>query len=104
MTKKLFQIFLPLYDQAGDPIPLQNYKDLRKELTEKFGGLTRYSRAPATGVWKDPDDDLAIDKIIVYEVIGESRNRKYWQNLKIGLEKKFDQEEILIRCLDVDII
>lgn len=102
--KKLFQILLPLYNQQGESIPFQNYKDLRTELTENFGGLTTYSRSPATGVWKDPDDDLAVDQIIVYEVIGEELNLKYWQNLKIVLEKKFDQEEIMIRCIDLEVI
>lgn len=102
--KKLFQIFLPLYNRDGEPIAVENYKELRTELTEHFGGLTTYSRSPATGVWKDPNDDLAIDKIIVYEVVAESREVKYWQNLKVVLEKKFDQEEIMIRSQNIELL
>lgn len=102
--KKLFQILLPLFNRDGEPIAVEYYKDLRAELTQHFGGLTTYSRAPATGVWKDPNDDLAVDKIIVYEVISDERNLKYWKNLKNALEKKFDQDEILIRCLNIEII
>ena len=102
--KKLFQILLPLYDKEGEPIPVENYKELKVELTEHFGGLTTYSRSPATGVWKDPKDEIAVDKIIVYEVVSDSREVNYWQNLKVALEKKFDQDEIMIRCQDLELL
>lgn len=102
--KKLFQIFLPLYDSQGTGIPIGHYQDLKVELTEQFGGLTTYSRAPATGLWKDSNDDVAVDKIIVYEVIADKRDPSYWKNLKIALQKKFDQDEILIRCMNLELI
>jgi hypothetical protein len=102
--KKLFQILLPLYNPAGEAIAVEYFQDLKEELTGHFGGLTTYSRAPATGVWKNANDDITVDKIIVYEVVAESHELSYWTNLKARLEKKFDQDEILIRCSDIEII
>lgn len=43
----LVQILLPLYDNDGRRFPTSHYESLRAELTERFGGLTSYSRAPA---------------------------------------------------------
>ncbi len=103
-NKKLFQILLPLYGSTGKPVPVRHFSELRAELTEHFGGLTTYSRTPAKGRWKDPDDDLKVDEIIVYEVMAEKRDLKYWKILKTTLEKQFDQKEILIRSFDIDTI
>jgi len=32
---------------TGRPLPASNYTAVRDELTERFGGLTAYTRAPA---------------------------------------------------------
>jgi hypothetical protein len=45
----LIQILLPLYDNAGAPLPRELYDDVREELTRRFGGLTAFTRAPAEG-------------------------------------------------------
>jgi hypothetical protein len=36
----LVQILLPVYDNDGRPFPASSYADVRRELTERFGGLT----------------------------------------------------------------
>ncbi len=103
-TKKLFQILLPLYDNEGVLFPEHLYKAIRLELTERFGGLTAYSRSPATGLWKDGDDELTVDKIIIYEVIAGKFDKKFWKSFKEILKAQFKQEDIIIMCVEVEVI
>ena len=49
----LIQLFLPLYDEKGLVVPEAHFASVRDQLTERFGGITTYSRAPARGFWKD---------------------------------------------------
>lgn len=103
-SKKLFQILLPLYDNEAEPFSEEMYKSIRNELTERFGGLTAYSRAPATGLWKDGDEELTIDKLIVYEVIADEFEKKFWKSFKEILKAQFKQEDIIIRCTDIQVV
>jgi hypothetical protein len=48
----LVQILLPLFDNDGVSLPRQLFARVRDELTEKFGGLTAFTRSPAEGVWR----------------------------------------------------
>ena len=48
----LVQILLPIHDNGRAAFPREEYSRVRKELTERFGGLTVYKRAPAEGHWK----------------------------------------------------
>jgi hypothetical protein len=48
----LVQIFLPLYDNSGRSIPRGYFESTATKLSQRFGGLTAFTRAPATGVWK----------------------------------------------------
>jgi hypothetical protein len=45
----LVQILLPAYDNAGQCFPTEHYNDVRTKLTDRFGGLTSYSRPKAYG-------------------------------------------------------
>ncbi len=47
----LVQILLPLYDNAGAPLPRALYDRVREELSRRFGGLTAFTRSPAEGLW-----------------------------------------------------
>ena len=49
MSMHLVQILLPIHDNAQQEFPGEEYLRVRQELTEKFGGLTVYTRAPAEG-------------------------------------------------------
>jgi hypothetical protein len=57
MSHYLIQILLPLVDNEGQPFPHSDYMRVRSELTERFGGLTAFTRAPAEGFvggeWQD---------------------------------------------------
>src|SRR6202048_1715724 len=63
----LVQILLPIYDNAGNRFPPDVYAKVRFDLTQRFGGLTAYSRAPAEGRW-DGGKEIKRDDIMVLEV------------------------------------
>lgn len=97
----LLQMFLPIYDQKGAPFPSQHFLDLRQELTEKFGGVTTYSRSPVKGLWKEADNSVVADEMIIYEIMIEELDTAYWNRLKIRLQDLFRQDEILMRYHEI---
>ena len=48
----LVQLLLPIYDNQGMHIAESNFRDVRRELTTRFGGVTAYQRSPAAGLWR----------------------------------------------------
>ena len=64
----LIQILLPLSDDEGRPFPAANFHCLAQKLTEKFGGVTSFTRSPAEGRWKQ-DESTNHDDIVVIEVM-----------------------------------
>jgi hypothetical protein len=43
----LVQLLLPLCDNSGNAFAETVYTSIRRELTERFGGVTAFTRAPA---------------------------------------------------------
>jgi hypothetical protein len=43
----LIEILLPLNDNNGRPFKAAKYAVIREHLTERFGGLTAFTRSPA---------------------------------------------------------
>ena len=95
---QLIQILLPLYDNAGAAQPRALFGQVREELTETFGGLTAFTRAPAVGLWEDEHDHVERDEIVIFEVVAEDLDRDWWRALRQRLERDFGQDEILIRA------
>ncbi len=93
----LVEIFLPLTDSAA----LQ-FGEVREELTERFGGVTAFTQSPAEGFWKDGRDNVRHDKIVVVEVMARTLDREWWCLYRRSLEKRFDQESILVRMTPCD--
>ena len=50
---QLIQILLPLFDNSGQPFGEEPYTQVHRELTERFGGLTAFTRATAQGLWQN---------------------------------------------------
>lgn len=94
----LVQIFLPLYDNAGRAIPQSRFAQVASDLSARFGGLTAYTRAPAEGVWKQRGKRAAHDDMVIYEVMSERLQRRWWRAKRIELQNLFHQQEILIRA------
>lgn len=100
----LIQIFLPVLDNNEKPFPKENYTRIREELTKKFGGLTAYTRAPAEGLWKDEENDAHHDDMIIFEVMADELDGRWWQEYKRQLKTTFSQDEILIRVQKIMIL
>jgi hypothetical protein len=96
---ELFQIVLPLYDNAGAKLSRALFTETLADLTNKFGGATAFTRSPAEGFWEKPDGGLQRDDVIVVEVLVAERDDAWWPAYKAQLEKRFQQDTILIRAL-----
>jgi hypothetical protein len=97
----LVQLLLPLKDQDDKPFPRSHYRKVREVLTERFGGLTAYTRAPAEGLW-DVGDEVAFDDIVVYEVRVPELDRAWWTDYRASLERVFDQDELVVRAQAIE--
>ena len=97
----LVEILLPVTDNGGKPFSAEQYARVRKELTERFGGITAFSRAPAYGSVRD-EDRIVHDDILVYEVMTESLDRAWWSDYRRALEREFAQDAIVIRASTID--
>ncbi len=87
----LVQLLLPRYDQA-----------VGRELTERFGGVTAYARAPAKGEWKPAPGETVRDDIVVYEVMVDELDRAWWAAYRGELERRFQQEELVVRAHPIE--
>ena len=95
----LIQILLPLRDNEGKAFPREEFDRVHRELTERFGGSTFYARSPAIGVWKDDEGDVSRDDVIVAEVMAQHQDREWWRLYRETLERRFRQDQILVRAL-----
>jgi hypothetical protein len=98
----LVQLLIPLRDNAGNPFPASHYAALREDLAKRFGGVTAYTRAPAEGTWETSDESRARDDIVVYEVMVDHLDRDSWAEYRRSLEKRFAQEELVVRAQRIE--
>jgi hypothetical protein len=102
VTAHLVQILLPTHLPDGTDVPASLFAEVRGELTARFGGVTAYSRSPATGLWKRTDAEIERDQVIMVEVVVESFDRDWWAAYREQLETRFGQEEIHARALAIE--
>ena len=96
---ELFQIVLPLFDNAGAKLQRSLFTETVAELTEKFGGATAFTRNPAEGFWENPGGNVTHDEVIIVEVLVRDAEAEWWADYKRTLEARFKQETILIRAI-----
>jgi hypothetical protein len=96
----LVQFFLPLRDNAGQPFPREHFSGVRRELTERFGGVTAYLRAPAQGLWEDEEGDLCRDEVLLFEVMDPALDAAWWRGYRNRLEQRFSQDTVLLRATE----
>ena len=97
----LIEILLPLFDDQKQPIAGDLYDRLAGQLTDKFGGVTSFSRAPAEGRWRD-GGATAHDDIVVLEVMTETLERAWWSELRVRLMREFKQDDVVIRSSRIE--
>lgn len=97
-TALRYDIYLPIRDNEGHPIPDRLITSVENRLLDRFGGLTTHHRRfPLRGIWQG-DKRLYIDQVIILTVLdfrprGSSR---FIVKLKKALLQEFDQLAILI--------
>ena len=70
----LIQILLPpLYDNRERRFERSAYAEVQKELTNRFGGLTAFTRAPAQGLWKNEGDMTYYDIVVLTRSLKERK-------------------------------
>jgi hypothetical protein len=102
MTAHLIQILLPIHFCDGANVPAEMFSQVRTELAERFGGVTAYSRSPATGLWKRTEAEVERDQVIMIEVVAEALDRDWWAQYREQLEQRFGQEEVHARALAIE--
>lgn len=99
----LVQVLLPLSDNLRHPFPRDFYDRVASELTERFGGVTAYTRSPAEGRWKHQGDTNA-EEVVVIEVMVETLDEEWWTSYRAGLEAMFRQKRVIVRAQPVKIL
>lgn len=99
----LVQILLPLADNEGRRFPPERLEALRRELTERFGGATVYSRSPAEGSWSE-GGETSRDDILIVEVMCETLDDAWWRGRREALEREFRQETVVVRAQEIRLL
>jgi hypothetical protein len=102
MTGYLLQLILPVYDNDGVPLGRELFVQVRRELTERFGGVTAYTRAPAEGTWESPEGALHRDDVVVVETMTEQLDRAWWADYARDLAARFRQQTVIVRALEFE--
>lgn len=99
----LIQLLLPtsVPEVAATPDAMAALGDTRRELADAFDGLTAYLRSPATGLWTASDGREEQDDVVMVEVMTETFDRAWWRRYAALLAKRFGQDEMHIRALDI---
>ncbi|CAN5909022.1 hypothetical protein BH23GEM7_BH23GEM7_40880 [soil metagenome] len=98
----LIQLLLPLYDNQGNRFDRGAFDEEQAELTERFGGVTAYLRSPARGAWREEGGEVARDEIVIFEVMADPLDRAWWRDYRERLERRFRQEELVLRALGAE--
>ncbi len=98
------QLLLPLWSNGGEQFPHALFEQVRDELVRKFGGLTAYTRTPASGLWQEKDGTTVHDDIIVYEVMVKNLDEDWWSSYREKLEQRFCQDKLVIRAQEIRLL
>lgn len=99
----LIELLLPLRDNSGQPFSADKYAAIRRDLTERFGGMTAFTRSPAEGTTSD-DRGTVHDDIVVFEVMTETLDQEWWRAYRRRLEREFRQDQIVVRASVVTLL
>jgi hypothetical protein len=94
----LIQLLLPA---AGDRARAA-LAETRRELVDRFKGVTAYVRSPAKGLWTAPDGHTEADDVVMVEVVTDTFDREWWRSYSAALAERFAQDTIHVRALPVE--
>ena len=99
----LIQLLLPATGAAGAD-GLAPLATTRRELAERFDGVTAYLRSPAKGLWTAPDGHTEQDDVVMVEVVTDAFDRAWWRAYAATLAERFRQESIHVRALSMELL
>jgi hypothetical protein len=97
----LIQLLLPTTG-AARPGGMALLAETRRELVERFHGVTAYVRSPAKGLWTAADGHTEADDVVMVEVVTETFDRAWWRRYAVTLAQRFGQDTIHVRALSVE--
>ncbi len=100
----LVQLLLPLRDNSGQAFDKSVFDRIRAELTDRFGGMTAYLRSPAEGHWRDPTGAVALDDVVIVEIMCAKLDRAWWAQYRERLAREFGQQELVARALAAEVL
>jgi hypothetical protein len=99
----LIQLLLPT-SGAARADGLAPLAQTRRELADRFTGVTAYVRSPAKGLWTAPDGQIEQDDVVMVEVVTDTFDRAWWRAYATTLAARFSQERIHLRAVTVDML
>ncbi len=97
----LIQLLLPMVETASVPGEEAPLARTRRELADRFHGLTAYVRSPAKGLWTAPDGHREHDDVVMVEVVTDTFDRQWWRAYAKTLAERFAQDSIHVRALPI---
>jgi hypothetical protein len=98
----LIQLLLPAAaDGSGDDVAVA---ETRRELVDRFGGITAYLQTPAHGVWTSPEGGRRHDHVVMVEVVASDFDRGWWRGYAAQLARRFAQDAIHVRAVQVEVL
>ncbi len=91
------EIFVPVTrERAG-------LRDLRDDLSARFGGVAAFERAPATDLWREDDagdeqGGVAQDVIVILETMADDFDPNWWRAFREGWQARLGQPHLLVRA------
>jgi hypothetical protein len=105
LIAEIVQLLLPTVDGEGVKVPLSKMRSLARELSDRFGGVTSFLRAPAEGLWQPHENAPAEkDDIVIFDVMAEDLDEAFWRSLRVRLKADLGQSEIIVRAQPVDLL
>ncbi len=99
----LFQILLPVKDNAGQPYGQKDFDGLKSELAIEHGGVTAYLQSPAEGLWRQAGE-TETDHVVIFEMMAEEVDLPRWRKRRAELERRFRQDKVVIRYLPLALV
>jgi hypothetical protein len=99
----LVEILLPLNDNSGRPFAPEKYAAVQQHLTERFGGMTAFTRSPAQGTTTGGGKTVH-DEIVVFEVMTKALDAGWWRNFRLQLERDFRQDKIVVHASTIRLL
>jgi hypothetical protein len=99
----LIQLLLPI-PATSDAVRLAPFAETRRELADRFTGVTAYLRSPAEGLWTSPDGHTEADNVVMVEVVTQTFDRQWWRAYSTTLAKRFSQDTIHVRAVPVEML